>query len=59
MYGGGAEAGVKGGQFVVGVERLGLGGDAAGGLGGGTDGGGGRIRMLWRWIRIILVGRIL
>ena len=40
ISGGGAEARVKGGKVVVGSIRIGLGGDAYGGLGGGTDGGG-------------------
>ena len=39
--GGGAEAGVKGDQAVVGSVRSGCGGDSGGGLGGGTDGVGG------------------
>ena len=38
---GGAEAGVKVSQAVVGSGRLGLGGDANVGSGGGTDRGGG------------------
>ena len=33
---------VMGGQVVVGTVRIGIGGDADGGLGGGTDRGGGR-----------------
>ena len=37
---GSVEAGVKGGQEVVGLGRLRLGGDADGGSVGGTDGGG-------------------
>ena len=37
---GGAEAGVKGNQTVVGAGRIGCGGYVYGGLGGGTDGGG-------------------
>ena len=41
VYGGGAEAGVKGDQAVVGAGRIGCGGDADGGSVGGTDGGGG------------------
>ena len=41
VSGGGAEAGVKGGQAVVGAGRTGFGGDADGDSGGGTDGGGG------------------
>ena len=38
---GGTEAGVKVSQSVVGAGRLGLGGDANVGSGGGTDRGGG------------------
>ena len=41
MSGGGASAGVKAGQTVVGSGRLGLGWDADGGSGVITDGGGG------------------
>ena len=44
MSGGGAEAGVKGGQAVVGTVQLGIGGDADVGSGGRTDGGGGGYR---------------
>ena len=40
VSGGGAEAGIKVGQAMVLAGRLGLGGDADGVLGGGTDGGG-------------------
>ena len=40
MPGGGAEAGAKSVQVVVGTGRGGCGGYAYGGLGGGTDGGG-------------------
>ena len=59
MSGGGAEAGVKGGQAVVGTVQLGIGGDADVGSGGRTDGGGGRIQMGWILRRIKLVGKIL
>ena len=38
---GGSDARVKGGQFVVGAGRLGLGGDVNGGSGYRIDGGGG------------------
>ena len=41
VSGGSLEAGVKVDQEVVGEGRLGLGGDADGGPGGGMDGGGG------------------
>ena len=41
VSGGGGEAGVKGGQAVVGAGRTGFGGGADIGSGGGTDGGGG------------------
>ena len=41
MSSSGAEDGVKVDQSVVVSGRLGLGGYADGGLGGGTDGGGG------------------
>ena len=41
VSGGGAEAGVEGGQVLVGSIRLELGGDTGNGSGGGTDGGGG------------------
>ena len=41
MYGGGAEAEVKGSQAVVEAVRNGFGGDADSGSGGGTGGGGG------------------
>ena len=41
MSGGGAEAGVKGDQSVVGAGQLGLGGDADDVLVGGTDRRGG------------------
>ena len=40
VSGSSAEAGVKGGQSVVVAGQNGCGGDADGGLGGGTDGGG-------------------
>ena len=39
VSGGGAEAGVKGGQVMVGVGKLGLGGDIDSVLGGGMGGG--------------------
>ena len=39
MSGGGSEAGVKGGQAVVGSGRTRFGRDADGGLGGGKGGG--------------------
>ena len=42
MSGGGSEAGFNGDQVVVGVVRVGCGGDADGGSGGGTDRGEGR-----------------
>ena len=42
VSGGGAEAGVEGGQAVVGAGLIVLGGGADGGLGGGTDRGGTR-----------------
>ena len=53
---GGAEAGVKGGQAVVGVERIGFGGDVDGGSGGGKYRGGGRVRTgwIWRWIELVV-----
>ena len=41
MSGGGAEAGVKGDQAVVGSGRIGCGGDVDGASGGRTYGGGG------------------
>ena len=41
MYGGVADARVKGGQSVVGAGRTVFGGDADGGSGGGTEEGGG------------------
>ena len=45
MSGSGAEAGVGGGQAVVGSGRSGFGGDVDGGSGGGTGGGwGGYLR---------------
>ena len=44
VSGGGVEDGVKGVQLVVGAGRIRLGGDADGGLGGGTDEGGGGYR---------------
>ena len=40
VYGGGAEAGVKGGQVVVLAGQNGFGGDEDGGSGGGTERGG-------------------
>ena len=39
VYGGGAETGTMGIQSVLGTGRVGFGGDADGGLGGGTEGG--------------------
>ena len=45
MSGGGAEDGIKGDQVVVVAVRLGIGGDAAGGSGGGQDVGGGLDRL--------------
>ena len=53
---GGAGAGFKGDQVVVGGGRTGCGGDADGGSGGGTDGGGGRRRTVQRRRRIKSVG---
>ena len=55
ISGGGAESGVKGVQAVVGAGWLGIGGDADGGLGGGTD----REGRGYGRRRIKLVGKIL
>ena len=59
VSGGGAEAGVKGCQSVLGALRLGHGGGVDGGSGGRIDRGGGGRRTRQRRRRIKSVGRIL
>ena len=57
MSGGGAETGATGVQAVVITGRDRFGGGADGGLGGVTDGGGGRIHKGRRQGQTKLVGR--